>query len=125
MADVSLALLDLLLTCTEAMAASHAGGLRGKGTITVSSRSLGQQVELRIGFAGHGLQPGAAHELLDRRAGAENPALAMAREVVVGRHGGSIALDTHGTAPAGLAAAFVIRLPLEAAGRDSARAAVA
>lgn len=124
-ADVSLALLDLLLTCTEAMAASHAGGLRGKGTITVSSRSLGQQVELRIGFAGHGLQPGAAHELLDRRAGAENPALAMAREVVVGRHGGSIALDTHGTAPAGLAAAFVIRLPLEAAGRDSARAAVA
>ncbi|QOJ32295.1 MAG: PAS domain S-box protein [Gammaproteobacteria bacterium] len=122
-ADISLMLLDLLVTCAGAIAAGNAGGLRGKGIITVGTRHLGDWAEIRIGHTGHGLSPEARRALFDRRVGPENPVLAMAHEVVVQKHGGSITLDTGGAAHHGVVAEFIIRLPLEAGAGSSRTAA--
>lgn len=122
--DISLVLLDLLVTCAGAIAAGNASGLRGKGVIAVSTRHAGDWAEIRIGHTGHGLAPEARRALTDRRVGPANPAMAMAQDVIVRKHGGSIALDTDGTERHGLVAAFVIRLPLEA-GAGSSRTAAA
>jgi PAS domain S-box-containing protein len=112
-ADISLVVLDLLVTCAGAIAAGNAGGIRGKGVIAVSTRHIENCVELRIGHTGHGLRPESRHALFERRGGGENSAMALAHDIIVQKHGGSIALDTDSVDRSGLVAAFVVRLPLE------------
>lgn len=87
-----------------------------KGTITVSTGRTGDSVEIRISDTGGGIPESIRSKIFDpffttKEVGkGTGQGLAIARSVVVDKHGGTITVDSepgHGTT-------FVIRLPLTA-----------
>lgn len=86
-----------------------------KGTITVSTECVGDQAEIRIADTGYGIPEFIRTKIFDpffttKEVGkGTGQGLAIARSVVVDKHGGSIAIESD----VGRGTTFVIRLPLK------------
>lgn len=87
-----------------------------KGTITISTGCIGDKVEIRIGDTGSGIPESIRTKIFDpffttKEVGkGTGQGLAIARSVVVDKHGGSITFENN----VGRGTTFVIRLPLRA-----------
>lgn len=86
-----------------------------KGTITVSTTCVGDQAEIRIADTGSGIPESICTKIFDpffttKEVGkGTGQGLAIARSVVVNKHGGSITVESE----VGRGTTFVIRLPLK------------
>jgi signal transduction histidine kinase len=106
--------LNIIINATHAIADSKGDGSKGKGTITVSTRRDGDWVEVRIRDTGTGIPEKARDRVFDpffttKGVGkGTGQGLAIARSVVVDKHGGTITFETQ----MGKGTCFVIRLPL-------------
>lgn len=99
--------------------AAHAIGdvVRGtgqKGLITISTRHVGEWVEIRVADTGTGIPENIRHRIFDpffttKEVGrGTGQGLAIARSVVVDKHRGTIAFDSQ----VGKGTTFIVRLPL-------------
>ncbi len=98
--------------------ATHAIESSGKtlpGTITVSTRNLGTEVEIRVADSGTGVPESIRDRIFDpffttKGVGkGTGQGLAICRDVVVVKHGGSLGVEGE----EGKGAIFVVRLPIE------------
>ncbi len=105
--------LNMIVNATHAIA-DVVKGTGGKGTITIGTSRVGEFVEVRIADTGMGIPESIRHKIFDpffttKEAGrGTGQGLAIARSVVVDKHGGTIAVDSE----VGKGATFLIRLPL-------------
>jgi signal transduction histidine kinase len=104
-------LLSLLINATHAIADA---GRNGRGTITVTTRREGSQVEIRIRDNGTGIAEPIRHRIFEPFFSTKDvgrgsgQGLAVARSVVVDKHQGSLTFETE----TGQGTTFIIRLPV-------------
>jgi PAS domain S-box-containing protein len=109
-------ILNLIINAAHAIADVVGEGNKGKGTITVSTRRLDAQVEVRIQDTGTGIPEKTRNRIFEpffttKPVGkGTGQGLAIARSVVVDKHGGTIDFETE----TGKGTTFIIRLPLAA-----------
>jgi signal transduction histidine kinase len=107
-------ILNLIINAAHAIADVVGEGGNGMGTITVSTRRLDSQVEVRIQDTGTGIPEKARNKIFDpffttKAVGkGTGQGLSIARSVVVDKHGGTIDFETQ----TGKGTTFIIRLPL-------------
>jgi PAS domain S-box-containing protein len=107
--------LNMIVNATHAIA-DAVKGTGGKGTITIGTSHVGDFVEVRIADTGMGIPESIRHKIFDpffttKEVGkGTGQGLAIARSVVVDKHGGTIAVDS----AVGKGTTFLIRLPLNA-----------
>jgi signal transduction histidine kinase len=122
-ADISLVILNLLVVSAQEVAAANPSGIRGKGLITVSTRPVQQWAEIRIHRSGPTVTPEARRQFFDPQAqdpaAPTDPSMALAHDIIVRRHGGSIALESE----PGRGTSFVIRLPISSEASSASTAA--
>jgi PAS domain S-box-containing protein len=106
--EIGLVVMNMLVSCAQAAAAATRNGIRGKGVITVATRARSGCAEIRIGLAGRTISAAERERLFDPAA-TDAPGMALAHDIVVRKHNGTLALDTD----SGDDATFVLRLPLE------------
>ncbi len=112
--EINQVLLNIVVNSAQANAEMIPDGTEGKGTITITSRSVGDQVEIRIKDTGPGIKPELRHRIFDpffttKGVGrGTGQGLAIARSVIVDKHGGALEIDPD----SGAGAVFIIRLPL-------------
>jgi PAS domain S-box-containing protein len=105
--------LNMIVNATHAIA-DVVKGTGGKGAITIGTSHVGDFVEVRISDTGMGIPDSIRHKIFDpffttKEAGrGTGQGLAIARSVVVDKHGGTIAVDSE----VGKGTTFLIRLPL-------------
>ncbi len=110
-------ILNMLVNAAHAIADVIGHGENGKGKITISTRRMGDWVEVRISDTGTGIPEAARSKIFDpffttKPVGkGTGQGLAIARSVVVDKHGGNIDFETE----LGQGTTFIIRLPLQAA----------
>ncbi|MCI0538659.1 MAG: response regulator [Verrucomicrobiales bacterium] len=110
--------LNLLVNAAHAIGDVVGDGSQGKGTITVSTRRDGGSVEIRIRDTGTGIPESVRHRIFDpffttKPVGkGTGQGLAIARSVVVEKHGGELSFETE----TGQGTCFIIRLPLDRGG---------
>jgi PAS domain S-box-containing protein len=106
-------ILNMIVNASHAIA-DVVKGTGGKGTITIGTSHVGDFVEVRISDTGMGIPESIRHKIFDpffttKEAGrGTGQGLAIARSVVVDKHGGTIAVDSE----VGKGTTFLIRLPL-------------
>ena len=114
--------LNMIVNATHAIA-DAVKGTGGKGTITICTSRVGDFVEVRISDTGMGIPESIRHKIFDpffttKEVGrGTGQGLAIARSVVVGKHGGTIAVDSE----IGKGTTFLIRLPLNALSANSVK----
>jgi signal transduction histidine kinase len=113
--EIGLVVMNLLVNCAHAAATANRNGIRGKGLISVATRANGEWAEIRIGIAGRSVSADERERLFDPVA-ADGHGMTLAHDIIVRKHGGSIALDTE----SGAGATFVLRLPLPQSARPAA-----
>jgi signal transduction histidine kinase len=107
--------LNMIINATHAIAGASKG-TGEKGTITISTSHVGDFVEVRIADTGTGIPESIRHKIFDpffttKAVGqGTGQGLAIARSVIITKHGGTIAVDS----AVGKGTAFLIRLPLNA-----------
>lgn len=107
-------ILNLAVNAAHAIADTLKEGDPHKGTITVSTRRQGDWVEVRLRDTGTGIPEAARGKIFDpffttKGVGkGTGQGLAIARSVVVDKHGGTIRFETE----LGKGTEFIIRLPL-------------
>jgi PAS domain S-box-containing protein len=112
--------LNMIVNATHAIA-DAVKGTGGKGTITICTGRVGDFVEVRIADTGMGIPESIRHKIFDpffttKEVGkGTGQGLAIARSVVVNKHGGTIAVDSE----VGKGTTFLIRLPLNASSANS------
>jgi PAS domain S-box-containing protein len=105
--------LNLLVNAAQAIAAKEGDSGR-KGTITIASRCLGPEIEIRIRDTGTGIPPEHRQRLFTpffttKPVGkGTGQGLALCRAFIVKNHGGTISYDSE----PGLGTTFTIRLPV-------------
>ena len=112
--ELNQVLLNLIINAAHAIGdvVSKDGG--EKGTITLRTRASGDWVEIRVEDTGTGISEGARAKIFDpffttKGVGkGTGQGLAMAHDVVVNKHGGTLMFETE----MGKGTTFVIRLPL-------------
>lgn len=108
------AVLNLIVNAAHAIAAKFGDGAAGKGLITVRTRRDGDWADVRIRDSGTGIPEAARGRIFEpffttKEVGkGTGQGLAIARSVVVDKHGGSIAFETE----SGKGTTFIVRLPL-------------
>ena len=108
------AVLNLIVNAAHAIAAKFGDGAGGKGLITVKTRRDGDWADLRICDSGTGIPEAARGRIFEpffttKEVGkGTGQGLAIARSVVVDKHGGTIAFETE----SGKGTTFIVRLPL-------------
>jgi signal transduction histidine kinase len=113
--------LNMIVNATHAIA-DAVKGTGGKGTITIGTRRAGDFVEVCIADTGMGIPESIRHRIFDpffttKEVGkGTGQGLAIARSVVVDKHGGTIAVESQ----VGTGTTFIIRLPLTAQGERGA-----
>ncbi len=113
--ELNQALLDIIINAAHAIADVTNGGNDGKGKIAISTRKDGDWAEVRISDTGSGIPEPVRGKVFDpffttkEVGGGNGQGLAIARSVVVDKHGGTIHVDSD----MGRGTTFVIRLPLE------------
>jgi signal transduction histidine kinase len=104
----------LNLIANAAHAIGDVGVDGGKGTITVSTARDGDSVEVRVSDTGTGIPEDVRDKVFDpffttKELGkGTGQGLAIARSVIVDKHGGTIRFETQ----AGKGTTFMVRLPL-------------
>ncbi len=121
--EINQAVLNIVVNAAHAIAEAVAGTQR-RGTITVALRRDGDSAVISIGDTGVGI-PAHAREHVFEPFYTTKPVgkgtgqgLALARAIVVERHGGSITFDTE----VGAGTTFHLRIPLEHPGTRAAAA---
>jgi PAS domain S-box-containing protein len=114
--------LNLVVNAAHAIADTIKPGDIAKGTITVSTKLLGDWVEVRIRDTGTGIPEAAREKIFDpffttKGVGkGTGQGLAIARSAIVDKHGGTISFETE----TGRGTVFIIRLPLTPASERKA-----
>jgi signal transduction histidine kinase len=122
--DINQVILNILVNAAHAIADSVGDGSGGKGTITVSTRCDGDWVEVRIKDTGTGIPEKVQSRVFEpffttKEVGkGTGQGLAIARSVIVEKHGGTIAFETE----AGVGTTFIVRLPLSTPSPDKGAA---
>ena len=114
--------LNMIVNATHAIA-DAVKGTSVKGTITISTSLVGDFVEVRIADTGMGIPESIRHKVFDpffttKEVGrGTGQGLSLARSVVVGKHGGTITVDSE----VGKGTTFLIRLPLNPLSANSVK----
>ena len=114
--------LNMIVNATHAIA-DAVKGTGGKGTITICTSRVGDFVEVRIADTGLGIPESVRHKIFDpffttKEVGrGTGQGLAIARSVVVDKHGGTIDVESE----VGKGTTFLIRLPLIAPSSESVK----
>lgn len=109
-------ILNLVVNAAQAIAEKIGPEGASKGTITIKTRSDGDWVEVRIADTGNGIPAGVREKIFTpffttKPAGkGTGQGLALARSVIVDKHGGTISFESE----EGAGTTFILRLPLEA-----------
>ncbi len=113
--------LNLIVNAAHAIGEQVAARAGDKGLISISTHCCGDEVEIRVRDTGVGIPEGIRARVYDpffttKPVGkGTGQGLAIARSVVVDKHGGSMRLETD----EGVGTCFFIRLPLEERGAGS------
>lgn len=108
-------ILNMVVNASHAIAELELNGV--KGTITVTTKLVGDWVEIRVADTGAGIREDIRRKIFDpffttKGVGkGTGQGLAIAHSVIVDKHGGSIQLESE----VGRGSTFIIRLPLRAA----------
>lgn len=106
-------ILNLVINAAHAIADVMGDGAKGRGTLMVSTRAMADSVEVRIRDTGTGIPEKIRERIFEpffttKGVGkGTGQGLAIARSVVVDKHGGTIHFETE----TGKGTCFVIRLP--------------
>ncbi len=118
-AEINQVILNVIINAAHSVTdAMKEKGSEEKGTITVTTRALGEQAEIRISDTGTGIPENIRSKIFDpffttKEVGkGTGQGLAISRSVVVDKHGGTITFDSE----IGRGTTFIVRLPLN---RDS------
>jgi PAS domain S-box-containing protein len=112
--ELNQVILNILVNAAHALGDVVGDGTREKGTITVSTRQVGEAVEIRIADTGPGIPEAIRDKIFDpffttKEVGkGTGQGLAIAHTVVVEQHGGQLTFET----TEGEGTTFIIRLPL-------------
>jgi signal transduction histidine kinase len=115
-------LLNLIINAAHAIADVACESSVGKGRVTIRTRQAGEWAEIRVEDTGTGIPEAARGRIFDpffttKSVGeGSGQGLAIARSVVVDKHGGTLTFETE----MGRGTTFIIRLPLTSG--DTARA---
>jgi signal transduction histidine kinase len=107
-------MLNLVINASHAIADVIGDGSQGKGTIAITTRRLDNWVEVRIADTGTGIPEKVRDRVFEpffttKEVGkGTGQGLAIARSVIVDKHGGELAFETE----TGKGTTFIIRLPL-------------
>jgi PAS domain S-box-containing protein len=113
--DFSRAMVNIVRNAAQAIAAALDGDGAPRGRITVSTRRVGDWVEVRVSDTGVGIAPELQERIFDsffttKPVGrGTGQGLAIVRSVVVEQHGGELAVESN----VGKGATFVVQLPLD------------
>ena len=108
-------ILNILVNATQTITDVVGDGTKGKGTITVRTRREGDWAEITIGDTGTGIPEEVQSRLFDpffttKGVGkGTGQGLAIARSVIVDKHGGTITFRTE----TGKGTTFIVRVPLD------------
>jgi signal transduction histidine kinase len=125
--EINQVVLNLVVNAAHAIAdvvKDAPEGMSHKGTIRVCTRLLGEQVEIAIADSGKGIPPDVRSRIFDpffttKEVGkGTGQGLAIARNVVVDKHGGTLHFETE----MGRGTTFFIRLPVNGPATESAAA---
>jgi PAS domain S-box-containing protein len=114
--DFNQVILNMIVNAAHAIGDVVGDGGNTRGTITIATRRVGDTAEIRISDTGCGMTPEVTARIFDpffttKAVGkGTGQGLAIAHNVVVVRHGGTITVDS----TPGAGTTFIIRLPLEA-----------
>lgn len=117
--------LNMIVNATHAIA-DAVKGTGGKGVITIGTSHVGEFVEVRIADTGLGIPESIRHRIFDpffttKEVGkGTGQGLAMARSVIVDKHGGTITVDSE----VGQGTTFLLRLPLATSVANSLKGGV-
>jgi signal transduction histidine kinase len=112
--ELSQVMLNLIVNAAHAIAASLLPGSADKGKIVVSTKAVGDRVEIRVADNGCGIPEGARPRVFEplfttKEVGkGTGQGLAIAYSVVVDKHGGNISFET----AEGRGTTFIVSLPL-------------
>jgi signal transduction histidine kinase len=113
--EVNQAILNIVVNAAHAIADHMARtGQSGKGTILVATRQKGERVEIRISDTGGGIPEKIRDRIFDpffttKEVGrGTGQGLAIARSVMVDRHGGELSFETE----EGRGTTFIVGLPM-------------
>ncbi len=115
--EFSQVLLNLIVNAAHAIAASLAANSSIKGKIVISTKPVGENVEIRISDTGTGIPEAVRTRVFEpffttkKLGNGSGQGLAIAYSVVVDKHGGAISFQTE----EGRGTTFVISLPLATA----------
>lgn len=107
-------ILNLIINAAHAIADVVGDGSKGKGIISISTRKKNNKVEIKIKDTGTGIPPEIRSKIFDpffttKEVGkGTGQGLAIARSIVVDKHGGTINFETE----VGEGTTFIIHLPL-------------
>lgn len=113
-AELNQVVLNLVVNAAHAIKDVIENSASDKGTIKVSSRQLGQDVEIRVSDTGDGIPEGVRSRIFDpfyttKEVGkGTGQGLSIAYSTVVDKHGGSLSFETQ----VGEGTTFVITIPL-------------
>src|SRR5690606_11484955 len=111
-------ILNLIINAAHAIGDTLNPQTSEKGTITVRTRQDGDWVEVRIGDTGSGIPEAARAKIFEpffttKSVGkGTGQGLAIARSVIVDKHGGTIRFETE----LGKGTTFIIRIPISSKG---------
>lgn len=112
--DIKQVLINLIVNAAHAVGDVVGDGSRGKGLITVSSRCEAGAAVLSVRDSGTGIPAAVRGRIFEpffttkKNGKGSGQGLAIARSLVVGRHGGQLSFETEW----GKGTAFTIRLPI-------------
>jgi PAS domain S-box-containing protein len=112
--EINQVILNLIVNAAHAIGGVVGDGAKGKGTITVSTRSCGDSVEVRIADTGTGIPEKVRDRIFEpffttKEIGkGTGQGLAIVHSVIVDKHAGAISFETE----LGKGTTFIIRLPL-------------
>lgn len=122
--EINQVILNIIVNASHAIADVVGDGGNGKGTISIRTRAVDGWAEIRIADSGTGIPEAIRDRVFDpffttKEVGkGTGQGLAMAYNIVVNKHHGTIAFETE----VGRGTTFVIRLPLADAVTDSQEA---
>jgi PAS domain S-box-containing protein len=114
--------LNILVNAAHAIGDVVETSAAEKGKIRISTRSIGDSVEIRFSDTGPGIPESIRHRVFDpffttkKEGKGTGQGLAIARRVVVEKHGGTLCFETQ----EGAGTIFIIRLPLHGTAQKDA-----
>lgn len=117
-------ILNLIVNAAHTIEDVVGDGASGKGTITITTRRVDEWAEIRVQDTGTGMPDAVRQRIFDpffttKEVGrGTGQGLSMAHDVIVGKHGGTIDVETE----IGQGTTFTLRLPLKAKNAETVEA---